>query len=141
MLSLAGGTLQRFFGGSIRWLDSSLLFSNACAVGKASSIGYLTIGFYTLTTAIASTIGLIAVVIFKPTFDQGDHEKNDVTTVMLGCNTEGFHIAEQEDGSLMCKEMGESPETDFTFTDLSNSIVMSAGGARDDISMSETVYR
>ena len=91
-------------------------------MGKASSIGYQTIGWYTLTTTIASIIGLVSVLIFKPLFDEGVIEGKSTTTVMLGCNQEGYYLTELADGTIACPhESGE--DMDFSFSELTNTLV------------------
>ena len=108
-------------------------------MGKASAIGYKTIGWYTLTTAIASIIGLISVLIFKPLFEEGSFEKSTTTMVSMGCNEVGFYMTELEDGTIACVE-GSGADIDFTFSDLTNTLMKKASGKRDDLTMSETVY-
>jgi len=108
-------------------------------MGKASAIGYKTIAWYTTTTAIASIVGLVSVLIFKPLFEEGSFEKGGSTSVMMGCNEEGFYMTELEDGTIACVE-GNGPDIDFTFTEITNTLMKRASGKRDDLTMSETVY-
>jgi len=108
-------------------------------MGKASAIGYKTIAWYTTTTAIASIVGLVSVLVFKPLFEEGSFEKGGTTTVMMGCNEAGFYMTELEDGTIACVE-GEAPDADFSFTELTNTLMKKASGKRDDLTMSETVY-
>lgn len=42
------------------------------SVGRASSVGGITIGLYFLTTLVASILGLISIICFQPLFDSGD---------------------------------------------------------------------
>ena len=41
------------------------------SMGRASSIGWKTIGLYTMTTLIAATIGLLSILMFEKFFEQG----------------------------------------------------------------------
>jgi len=111
------------------------------SLGRASSVGWKTIGLYTMTTLIASVIGLIAIVIFKNKFEAKVFVEDDPAFVKLGCNADGQYLTEIDDGTVMC--MDESSgigSTDFLIDDVSGTFQRVRQGARDDISLSDTIY-
>eukprot|EP00538_Stauroneis_constricta_P000807 CAMPEP_0119572294 /NCGR_PEP_ID=MMETSP1352-20130426/44547_1 /TAXON_ID=265584 /ORGANISM="Stauroneis constricta, Strain CCMP1120" /LENGTH=540 /DNA_ID=CAMNT_0007621979 /DNA_START=208 /DNA_END=1830 /DNA_ORIENTATION=+ len=109
------------------------------SLGRASAIGWKTIGLYLLTTIIASIVGIISIVSFKGLFDQGKFDDDEPSQVSLGCNKENFFVTEQDDGSLMCME-ADGDNIEFVIDDITGSFVKKSGGARDDISLSDTIY-
>jgi len=109
-------------------------------VGKAGSIGWKTIGLYFLTTIIASILGIISIVAFKPLFAQGDFPAPPTPTVSLGCNAAGTFLAEFEDGSVSCTADLDNADNTFYIEDLTGTFVQTSSGAADDISLSDTIY-
>lgn len=109
-------------------------------VGKAGSIGWKTIGLYLLTTVIASIIGIISTLAFKPLYNEGEFTQAGPAMVQLGCNAEDSYITEGADGTLTCMSGAEMDDTKFIISDLSGAFVKSSSGARNDISLSDTVY-
>jgi len=109
------------------------------SLGRASSIGWTTIGLYFLTTIVASIVGIISIVSFKGLFNEDSFDDDGDARMSFGCNKEGFFITEQSDGSLMCME-GSGDNIDFLVDDISATFVTKSSGARDDISLSDTIY-
>ena len=109
-------------------------------VGKAGSIGWKTIATYLFTTVMAATIGIIWVVIFRPLFSSSNFADPSDPTVTLGCNAEGSFLAEFPDGSVSCTSNLDEADNEFLITDVGGTFVMKSSGARDDISLSDTIY-
>ena len=111
------------------------------SMGRASSVGGLTIGLYTLTTLIASILGLISIICFQPLFDQGDFDTHTPTgKVQLACN-EGEYLTQMTDGSVECiKVPSDNNATFFYLNDVDGTFVHTSSGPADDISMSDTLY-
>jgi len=113
------------------------------SLGRASSVGWKTIGLYTLTTCIASVIGLISIVMFKSRFKAEELEDPAPPVIKLGCSAEMTYLTEQEDGSLFClseEAATEASSMEFTIDDISGTLARVSAGARDDISLSDTIY-
>lgn len=112
------------------------------AMGRASSVGLKTVLLYTMTTLIASIIGLISILIFQGLFTEGEFDEADPTFVSLGCNAEGALLTEMTDGSVMCSmDAADSMDTQFVIEDITGAFARSSGGGpQDDISMSDTIY-
>jgi Na+/H+-dicarboxylate symporter len=111
-------------------------------MGRASTVGVKTIALYTLTTFIASTIGLISILSFKGLFEEGEFEGENKAFISLGCTQDGSLLTESEvDGSLMCTRDANatSPYSAFEIIDLTASLATNTGGLAD-LSMSETIY-
>jgi len=109
------------------------------SLGRASSVGWLTIGLYLMTTVVAAIVGIISILSFKGLFDEGSFEEDGPATVTLGCNEPGFFIAETDAG-LMCSDAAEDMDMEFVINDVTGAFVKKSGGARDDISLSDTFY-
>jgi Na+/H+-dicarboxylate symporter len=110
------------------------------AIGRAGSIGWKTIGLYTMTTLIASVLGIISILAFKPLFRSDTFDGEAAATVRLACNAEGSYITEMSDGSLTCAMDPMSEDSTFLIDDISGSFVRTSGGISDSISLSDTVY-
>lgn len=112
------------------------------SLGRASAVGWKTMALYTLTTLIASIIGLIAIVMFKNKFEAGTFGDEEPAYVKLGCNVDGQYLTELADGSVAC--VADSADiagsTDFIIDDVSGTFQRVRQGARDDISLSDTIY-
>ena len=110
-------------------------------LGRASSIGWLTIGLYLLTTVGASIMGIISIVAFKGLFNEEYFEEDPPPEVVLGCNAENFFITEMTDGSLTCMEGTEdNVNSQFVISDIHGTFSKNGGGPKDDISLSDTIY-
>ena len=111
------------------------------SLGRASSVGWKTLGLYTLTTVIASIIGLIAIVAFHGRFREGTYDTPGPTYVRLGCRETGEFLTELEDGSVQCiGDSAEESDTYFIIDDISGSFQRVSQGPSDDISLSDTIY-
>ena len=111
------------------------------SLGRASSVGWKTLGLYTLTTVIASIIGLVAIVAFNGRFKEGSYDVPAPAYVKLGCDAAGEYLTELGDGSIQCLSE-ESSELDnlFIIDDISGTFQRVSEGARNDISLSDTIY-
>jgi solute carrier family 1 (neutral amino acid transporter) protein 5 len=109
-------------------------------IGRAGSIGWKTIALYTMTTLIASVLGIIAILAFKPLFRTDTFAEDGPATIMLGCNADGSFITEGSDGSLSCASDGLAEDSMFIIDDLTGSFVRTSGGISDSVSLSDTVY-
>jgi len=123
------------------FINVSISVVDMMSLGRASKIGWTTIGLYFLTTIGASVLGIISIVIFRSKFTSENFVEVGPAVVTLGCGIEGSFIAEGADGSLSCTSNYASEEDIlFEFDDVSNSLVKESGGTKSDISMSETIY-
>eukprot|EP00934_Nitzschia_sp_Nitz4_P003034 Nitzschia sp. Nitz4//scaffold153_size53422//1754//3313//NITZ4_006756-RA/size53422-processed-gene-0.10-mRNA-1//1//CDS//3329537247//3024//frame0 len=112
-------------------------------IGRASSVGVKTIVLYTITTLIASTVGLIAILCFKGLFEQGHFDDDSTPLIQLGCTTEGSLLMESAvDGSLMCVDAANasSPFSQFEIIDVSAGLSLSEGSSYTELTISETIY-
>ena len=109
------------------------------SVGKASSIGWKTIGFYFLTTIMASIFGIISSLIFKGLYKVGTPEPPPVATVTFGCVNEGEYIVEGEDGNVFCAANYTTEDPNAQFTIAGGSLVTASSGPAE-VSLSDTVY-
>ena len=111
------------------------------SVGRASSIGWKTIGLYILTTLMASIIGLVSILCFKSLFDVGSFEDSVSGKIQLGCEEEGSYFSHGVDGSVVCTANLTESMTDYFFiTDVDGTFVKTSSGPRNDISLSDTIY-
>jgi Na+/H+-dicarboxylate symporter len=110
-------------------------------VGKASSIGWKTIGLYLLTTIFASIMGIITTVSLKGLYEEGEFDVRGPAMVTLGCNEEGSFLSEGDNGALTCSSnYTDDMNIKFAINDLTSSFTRTTAGAKDDISLSDTVY-
>ncbi len=113
-------------------------------VGKASAIGWRVIIFYTATTAMAATFGLLAAWGYSPLFKQVDHLHSDGSAVVtLGCNGDGSFLTESPDGSVRCSSSyGSESDIQFEITDVNGHFALSGSDApQDDMSLSDQIYQ
>lgn len=112
------------------------------SAGKASPVGWTTMGFYLVTTVMASVFALAAVLAMKGFYQQGEFGQEKSPTVSLGCSEEGYFLAQGRNGTVYCSN-DFSPtdlETQFVVNDLNNSFVRTATLEPEDISLSDTIY-
>mmetsp|Transcript_28661 Transcript_28661/g.51888 ORF Transcript_28661/g.51888 Transcript_28661/m.51888 type:complete len:243 (+) Transcript_28661:512-1240(+) len=111
------------------------------SLGRASKIGWTTIGLYLLTTIVASILGIICIAMFQSKFTSETFEEDPPTVVTLGCNSDGSFVTEGADGTLSCSSSSPSEEDIlFLFDDVTGALVKASSGTASDISMSETIY-
>jgi len=110
-------------------------------LGKASAVGYKTIGLYLLTTIAACLLGIIATLVMKGQYEQKVFTEPGPSYVSFACNADGAFLAEDANGNVMCtSEFGSEDNMQFIMDDISGAFVKKSGGARNDISLSDTVY-
>jgi Na+/H+-dicarboxylate symporter len=110
-------------------------------VGKASSIGWKTIGLYLLTTIFAAILGILSTLSLKSLYMEGEFDKTGAAMIRLGCNAEGSFLTEGENGAITCSaDYTDINDINFAINDLSSSFSRRTSGARDDISLSDTIY-
>jgi len=110
-------------------------------VGKASSIGWKTIGLYLLTTICACILGILSTLSLKGLYMEGDFGTAGPAMVTLGCNAEGSFLSEGENGAISCSpDYTDKDDINFAINDLTGSFSRKTSGARDDISLSDTIY-
>jgi Na+/H+-dicarboxylate symporter len=109
------------------------------SLGRASSVGVSTIVLYLGTTVIASIIGIISIFCFKGLFTEGTFTDPGPATITLGCDIDGYLLTEMPDGSVTCSNSSSSASA-FTIVDISKTFARVSSGARNDISLSDTVY-
>ena len=111
------------------------------SLGRASSVGWKTIGLYTLTTMIVSVIGLISIVMFKNRFQEGSYGTEQTAYVKLGCNAAGKYLTELADGTVQClTDTVNETDSYFVIDDVSGTFQRVSQGARDDVSLSDTIH-
>lgn len=110
------------------------------SVGRASAVGGKTIGMYLLTTAIASIIGIVSIMIFKGTFKTEVLANNGQSRVSLGCS-EDSSLIHDEAGEVYCAANGNLTEGSnyFTIEDIDGTFVSISGGPAE-LSFSDTIY-
>jgi hypothetical protein len=110
-------------------------------VGRASSVGVMAMVFYTITTVIASIIGLISILCFGGLFEQEKFEETGPSYIALGCQMEGSFLTEMGDGTLMCSAgTTANSSAQFEIIDVTGSLARTGGAGYADLSMSETIY-
>jgi len=109
-------------------------------VGRASSVGVLAIGLYTLTTVMASIIGLISIACFGGAFEQAKFDAPTPGYIALGCQTDGQLLTEAADGTISCAAANTTSSQQFEIIDLTASLARTGGSGYADLSMSETIY-
>jgi Na+/H+-dicarboxylate symporter len=111
------------------------------AVGRASSIGWRTIGFYLLTTLCSSIIGLISIVCFKRVFKEGKFDVDPTGKVQLGCDEDGSYLSHDTDGAITCEaNLTEGMSNTFYIEDIDGTFEKASSGPRNDVSLSDTIY-
>lgn len=110
-------------------------------VGRASSVGWKTIGLYLLTTLVASILGLISIVSFQGLFEQGEFDTAKSTRVQLGCDGEGSFLSHDADGSVVCSaNLTEDMSSYFIINDVDSTFSKTSSGPKNDLSLSDTIY-
>lgn len=112
------------------------------SVGKASSIGWKTIGLYLSTTVAASILGILASLMMIGLYQRGNFAPPSDPVVSFGCAQEGSYVAEGTDGNVYCSANYTEDDASvlFTINDINGTLAKSSSGARDDMSLSDTIY-
>lgn len=110
------------------------------SMGSTGSVAGYTLGIYLLTTATAGTLGLVSILCFKDYFEVGTFKEDGLPMISMGCNEEGYYIAEEANGTLVCSNSLPQANMKFVFSDVSGSFVQKSSGPRNDISLSDTFY-
>lgn len=93
------------------------------SLGRASRIGWTTIGLYFLTTIAAAIIGIVCIIIFRSKFVTETFEEDGPAVVTLGCGIPGTYIAEGEGGTLSCTaDFASEEDILFEFDDVVRSL-------------------
>jgi Na+/H+-dicarboxylate symporter len=110
-------------------------------VGKASSIGWKTIGLYLLTTIAAAILGILSTLSLKSLYLEGDFDTSGLPMITLECNEDGSFLAEGDNGAVTCSaNYTNDDDIKFVINDITNTFSRRSSGARDDISLSDTIY-
>jgi len=125
------------------FVNVTLSVIDMMSVGRASSVGWKTIGLYLLTTLLASILGLISIVSFQGLFDQGEFAVSAEQRIQLGCDAvEGSYLTHAANGSVVCTaNLTDDMSSYFVITDVDNTFKTTSSGPKDDISMSDTIYQ
>ena len=112
------------------------------SVGKAGTIGFRTVLLYTVTTLIASIIGLISILSFKSLFKTEIPESSTSARVQLGCDSEGsFLTYDIADGNVFCSADASNETSNyFNIVDIDGTFASSSSGPANDISVSQQIY-
>jgi Na+/H+-dicarboxylate symporter len=110
--------------------------------GKAFSIGWRTIGMYTLTTACASVQGLITVLIFKRWYSRSKEEEEDLRAlfnIYCGTNNESVLYMTETGAQCVKSELANENSIIFLLNDINNVFQKNNGSSiKNDISVSQT---
>lgn len=110
-------------------------------VGQASSIGWKTIGLYLLTTVFASILGILTTLSLKGLYAEGEFDTRGPAIISLACNEEGSFMSEGDNGALTCSSnYTDIDNIRFAIDDITGAFSRKTSGAKDDISLSDTVY-
>jgi len=143
------GLLGDIFIRALKCLVIPLVFFNIIlatvemlSMGKASSIGWKTIGAYFLTTGFASVFGAISTIIWSRFYTSEDLPVVGPPLIQLGCNAVGSFLVESLDGSVSCtSNILSSENADFVINDLSGTFATTASATSTTLSLSETFYQ
>jgi Na+/H+-dicarboxylate symporter len=142
------GLMGDLFIRSLKCIVLPLVFVNVIIsvmemmkVGKASSIGWKTIGLYLLTTICAAILGIITTLSLKGLYETGSFEVRGPAMISLACNEDGSFMSEGDNGALTCSSNYTDDSTiKFVIDDITGAFSRKTSGAKDDISLSDTVY-
>jgi hypothetical protein len=142
------GLLGDLFVRSLKAVILPLVFVNVAVsvvdmmlVGRASSVGVLTIVLYTATTVLAATIGAISIFCFKGLFEEESFDEPGLSYIALGCQAEGSFLTEMGDGSLTCSSGTTSnSSSQFEIIDVSGSLARTTASKFADLTLSDTIY-
>ena len=115
-------------------------------MGKASNIGWLTIGVYLFTTVMASVFGVIATLIFKSKYqEEVDLKMSYPANMTFACGSgSNAFLSEQDDGNVACvvdADINDPMSTIFVVDDMNNmGFASAAGPSRVPMGLSETFY-
>jgi Na+/H+-dicarboxylate symporter len=110
-------------------------------VGKASSIGWKTIGLYLFTTVFASVLGIITTLSLKSLYTEGEFDTSGAAMITLACNEDGSFLSEGENGAITCTaDYADADSIKFAIDDITGAFSRRTSGAKNDISLSDTVY-
>jgi len=125
---------------STRLLHSSPLSLDSLPLVRDSTVRNIARAFkYTLCSL--TLLQFIFSVVFKNKFETKIFVEDTPAFVKLGCNAAGEYLTEISDGTIMClDESTNAGSTDFLIDDVSGTFQRVSQGARDDISLSDTIY-
>jgi Na+/H+-dicarboxylate symporter len=112
------------------------------SVGKASTIGLVTVALYLGTTIAAAVWGCLTTLAFMGLYQTESFEESSPPYIVLGCGEEGTYLAETADGNVVCSSnfTMDDPNVNFILEDVSKTFVTSSG-ATAELSLSDTVYQ
>lgn len=105
--------------------------------GQAGVVGGKMVGFYILTTTLASVVAMLYIASFQGLFREGDIDEDNMnapSTVQLGCGDSGSYLAHGSDGSVICSRNATDAASTFVVHDLDDRAIDSAA------SLSDTIY-
>eukprot|EP00560_Eucampia_antarctica_P009259 CAMPEP_0197828274 /NCGR_PEP_ID=MMETSP1437-20131217/4879_1 /TAXON_ID=49252 ORGANISM="Eucampia antarctica, Strain CCMP1452" /NCGR_SAMPLE_ID=MMETSP1437 /ASSEMBLY_ACC=CAM_ASM_001096 /LENGTH=506 /DNA_ID=CAMNT_0043429443 /DNA_START=166 /DNA_END=1686 /DNA_ORIENTATION=+ len=138
------GLLGDLFVRALKCIVIPLVFFNVVLatvemvkMGKASSIGWITIGVYAATTVLAAIFGVLSTLIFAGQYSAKTFPEAVAPVIKLGCDVAGTFLTESTDGSLSCSEDGSN---EFGIVDVSNYFA-TRSSPKPNISLSDTIYQ
>mmetsp|Transcript_29019 Transcript_29019/g.35373 ORF Transcript_29019/g.35373 Transcript_29019/m.35373 type:complete len:513 (+) Transcript_29019:117-1655(+) len=136
------GLLGDIFVRALKCIVIPLVFFNVVLatvemvkMGKASSIGWITIGVYAATTLLAAIFGVLSTLMFAGQYSEKTFPEAAAPIIKLGCS-DGTFLSESTDGSLSCSNEGSD---EFGIVDVSNYFATNSN-PKPSISLSETIY-
>jgi len=138
------GLLGDIFVRALKCIVIPLVFFNVVLatvemvkMGKASSIGWITIGVYAATTALAAIFGVLSTLMFAGQYSEKTFPEAAAPVIKLGCSVAGTFLTESSGGSLSCSNDGSN---EFEIVDVSN-YFQTKSSPRPNLSLSETIYQ
>jgi len=138
------GLLGDIFVRALKCIVIPLVFFNVVLatvemvkMGKASSVGWITIGVYAATTILAAIFGVISTLMFAGQYNEKTFPEAVDPVIKLGCSVAGTFLSESTDGSLSCSNSGSN---EFGIVDVSN-YFQTSSTPRPNLSLSETIYQ
>jgi Sodium:dicarboxylate symporter family len=114
------------------FVNVTLSVIDMMSVGRASSVGWKTIGLYLLTTLLASILGLISIVSFKGMFEQGEFEGPGKSRVQLGCE-DGGYLAHDDSGDVFCSaNITDDMNSYFVISDVDSTFEKKSSGPKNE---------
>eukprot|EP00980_Cylindrotheca_fusiformis_P013187 scaffold3351_cov80-Cylindrotheca_fusiformis.AAC.2 len=125
------------------FVNMILSIADMMAVGRASTVGVKTIALYLFTTVVASILGVISIMIFKPLFETADAVEESQSRFQLGCNVRGGDfLVHDSNGNVLCTGnlTDDGPAQYFSIVDVDGTYQATAGRGPAELTVSDTIY-
>eukprot|EP00980_Cylindrotheca_fusiformis_P023443 scaffold10489_cov67-Cylindrotheca_fusiformis.AAC.3 len=125
------------------FVNMILSIAEMMAIGRASTVGVKTIALYLFTTVVASIIGIISIVIFKPLFETAYEVEESQPRFQLGCNVRGGEfLVHDSNGDVFCTGnlTDDDPAQYFSIVDVDGTFQTVTGSGPAELTVSDTIY-